>query len=74
MMPIVALSVMEAELFAAVLCAQDMLFIMQILHSLGLKVRLPMTLYVNNKGAKDMYHNWSVGGHTCHIDIKQYLL
>jgi hypothetical protein len=38
MMPIVALSVTEAELYAAVLCAQDMLFIMRLLFSLGLDV------------------------------------
>jgi hypothetical protein len=37
MMPIVA----EAELYAAVLCAQDMLFIMWLLFSLGLDVQLP---------------------------------
>ena len=51
MMPIVTLSVMEAELFAAVLYAQDMLFIMEVLNLLGLKLHLPMTLYMDNKGA-----------------------
>jgi hypothetical protein len=74
MMPIVALSVTEAELFAAVLCAQDMLFAMRILNSMGLKVKLPMKLEIDNKGAKDFTHNHSVGGRTRHVEVKQYFL
>ena len=73
-MPIVALSVTEAELFAATQCAQDMLFEMRILNSMGLKVKLPMTLEVDNKGAKDLINNWSIGGRTRHIEVKQYFL
>jgi hypothetical protein len=34
MMPIIALSVTEAELFAAVMCVQDMLFIIRVLLSI----------------------------------------
>jgi hypothetical protein len=57
MMPIVALSVMEAELFAAVMCVQDMLFIMRVLLSMGLKVQLPLIIEIDNKGAKDLIDN-----------------
>jgi hypothetical protein len=74
MMPIVALSVTEAELYAAVQCAQDMLYAMRIINSMGLKVKLPMLLVDDNKGAKDLCHNWSVGGRTRHIEVKQYFL
>ena len=74
MMPIVALLVTEVELFVVVLCAQDMIFVMRVLQSIGLKVKLPMELYVDNKGAKDICHNWSVGGRTCHVEVKQYFL
>ncbi len=74
MMPIVALSVTEAELFAATMLAQDMLFIMRILESIGLKVKLPMTLYLDNSGAKDLMNSWSVGGRTRHVEVKQYFL
>ena len=74
MMPIVALSVTEAELFAATLAAQDMLFIMRILHSVGLKVELPMILEVDNKSVKDIANNWTTGGRTRHIEVKQYFL
>lgn len=74
MMPIVALSTTEAELFAAVLTAQDMMFVYHIVTSLGLTVELPMILYVDNKGAVDLANNWSVGGRTRHMDVKQNYL
>ena len=74
MMPIVALPVTEAELFAVVLCAQDMMFEMRVLNGMGLKVKMPMTLFVNNKGARDLCNNWSIGGRPCHIEVKQYFL
>ena len=73
-MPIVALLVTEAELFAAIQCAQDMLFIMRVLHSLGLKVWLPMLLFVDNKGTKDICNGWSNEDCTHHIEVKQYFL
>ena len=60
----VTLSVREAESVAATLCAQDLLFIMRLLESIGLKVKKPMILKVNNKGTKDLASNWSVGGQT----------
>jgi hypothetical protein len=60
MMPMVALLVTEAELFAAVMTVQDMLFIMRIVESMGLLVELPMLLEIDNKGAKDLVNNWSV--------------
>ena len=63
----VTLSVTEAEHVAAVECAQDMLFIMRVLESLGLKVKKPMILRVDNKGAVDLANNWSSAGRTRHI-------
>eukprot|EP00957_Ditylum_brightwellii_P139063 10599266-Ditylum_brightwellii.AAC.1 len=74
MMPIVALLVPEAELFAAVLCVQNMMMVLRIMNSMGLKVQLPMILYIDNKGANVFVHNWSVGGRTRHIKVKQYFL
>ena len=73
-MPVVALLGTDAELFVAVLCVQDMMFIMRILNSMGLKVKLPMILHVDNKGAKDLCNNWTVGGRTRHIKVKQFFL
>jgi hypothetical protein len=51
-----------------------MLYAMRIMNSIGLKVKLPMRLIVDNKGAKDLCHNWSVGGRTRHVEVKQYFL
>jgi hypothetical protein len=68
----VTLSVTEAELVAATQCAQDMLFNLRILESMGLKVKKPMILEINNKGAVDLTHNWSVGGRTQHVEVRQY--
>lgn len=47
---------------------------MRILNSVGLKVKLPMILYVDNKGAVDICNNWSVGGCTQHVEVKQSFL
>ena len=65
-----ALSVTEAEFVAAVDCAQDMLFAKQVLESMGLKVKTPMILKVDNKGACDLANNWSSAGRTRHVAIR----
>ncbi len=70
----VTLSVTEAEVVSATQCAQDMLFIMRVLESIGLKVQKPMVLEVDNKGAIDLSHNWSVSGRTRHDSIRQSFL
>jgi hypothetical protein len=66
----VTLSVCEAEQTAGVLCAQDMMYVWNVLESMGLKVKPPMILEMdNNKGAVDLANNWSVGGGTRHVDV-----
>ena len=52
-MSIVALPVIEVELFAVVLCAQNILMDMRILNTMGLNFQLPMIFYVDDKGAED---------------------
>ena len=74
MMPIAALPAAEAELHAAAQCAQGMMYIMRVLMCLGLKVKLPMILEVGNKGAAGHCSNWSVGGRTRHVEVKQNFL
>ena len=49
-------------------------FIMWMLESIGLKVRKPMVLMVDNKGAIDLANNWSVGGRTWHNEVRFYFL
>ena len=62
MMPIIALSVMEAELYAAVQCVMDMIYIYRELTGLELEVKLPMIVEVDNKVCVDFCNNWSVAG------------
>ena len=70
----VTLSVTESELVSATHCAQDMLCAVRILESMGLKVKKPMLPCVDNKGAKDVANNWSCGGRTRHIEVRQHFL
>ena len=56
------MSVAESESVSATECAQEMLFNMRVLELIGLKVKKPMILEVDNKGAVDLSHNWNVGG------------
>jgi hypothetical protein len=70
----VKLSVTEAELDSATSNVQDMLHVKNILESLGLKVKVPMILRVDNQGVRDIINNWSVGGRTRHVHTKQLFL
>jgi hypothetical protein len=56
-----ALLVCEAEQSSGVLCTQVMLYY-KVLEPMGKKVKLPMLLKMDNKGAVDLANNWSVGG------------
>ncbi len=58
----VALSSCKAELNAAVLCVQDMLYQRITLESIGLKVEFLMILEMDNKGAVDLVNSFSVEG------------
>jgi hypothetical protein len=41
---------------------------------MGLKIKLPMILEMDNKGAVNLGNNWSVGGQTRHVDVRQCFL
>ena len=70
MQKIVALSVTEAEMIALVQCVQEMIYTMKVLESLELKVKKPMIVDCDNKGAVDLANGWSIGGGTKHIDVR----
>jgi hypothetical protein len=61
--------VTEAELVAATHCYQEMLYVKKVLKSIKINVKMPMILRMDNKRAKDLINNWSVGGRTRHIDV-----
>ena len=65
----VTLSVTEAVLVAATHCYQEMLYVKKVLELIKISVQLPMVLQMDNKGAKDLINNSSVGGQTRHIDV-----
>jgi hypothetical protein len=70
----VPLSTTEAETYAGVTCMQDMLYMKNILESLGLRIKLPTVLEIDNQGAVYLANNWSIGGRTRHIDVKSVFL
>ena len=70
----VTLDVTSAEFVSGTQCAQEMLFDMRVLESMGLKVKKPMILEMDNKGAVDLSKNWSVSGRTRHDCIRQSFL
>ena len=74
MMSILALSITEAELYEAVQCAQDLHFILRLLLSLGLEVKLPMFLKIDICGVFHFIQGWSVSGRCRHIKVKEYFL
>ena len=47
---------------------------MRVIESIGLKVKKPMILEVDNKGTVDLINNWSVGGRTRHVETRQLFL
>jgi hypothetical protein len=51
-----------------------MLYAKNLIELIGLKVDLPMKLEIDNKGAVDIINNFSVGGCTHHINVKQCFL
>ena len=51
----------EAKLSAGLTCAQGMLYIMQVLQSLGLKVKLLLWLELDKKGTVDLAIKLKIG-------------
>ena len=56
------LSVTEAKISAGVMVVQDILYIYQLLELIGLGIRLPMLLNMDNSRAVDIAIRGSVGG------------
>jgi hypothetical protein len=70
MQKFVTLSVTEAECVAATECIQDKLFGKRFLEAMELKVKLPMTLYMDNRGGVDVLNSWSIAGNTRAISVR----
>eukprot|EP00957_Ditylum_brightwellii_P162781 12395803-Ditylum_brightwellii.AAC.1 len=74
MQKVMALLVMEAETITGVQCTHNMLYCKHILGSMGLKVELPVVLYIDNIRAVDLANNWSVEGCTRHMEMRMFFL
>eukprot|EP00957_Ditylum_brightwellii_P200711 15300513-Ditylum_brightwellii.AAC.1 len=59
MQKVVAFSVTEAKTIAGVQFVQDMLYCKRVLEGMGLQVKQPMVLYIDNSSAVDLANNWS---------------
>ena len=66
----IMLSSSEAEYVALLEAAKEIKFVYQLLLSIGIQVRLPIVVRVDNVGAIFMSENTSTSGQTKHIDIR----
>ena len=69
-----SLSMAEGKLIAACDAAQIMLFVMHVLEAIGLRVKKPMIMVVDCKGAIDLTYGWNVSGLTKHASVKACFL
>ena len=69
-MKVVAQSSTEAEYIALSETAKEVKFVYQVLVSLGIKVKLPIVVRVDNLGAIFMSDNISVSQRTKHVDVR----
>jgi hypothetical protein len=70
----VTLSSTEAEYFALSEVAKEIIFIKQIVESLGHKMQFPIIIKVDNVGAIYLANNHTNGQRTKHIDIRQHFV
>ena len=66
----VTLSLTEAEYFACSEAAKEVMFIKNVLETMGIEVKLPMIIKVDNTGAIYLANNYTAGQRTKHIDIR----
>ena len=66
----VALSSSEAELYALCDAAKEIKFMVQLLRTMHIAVRLPMIVRVDNMGAIHMANNLQASSRSKHIDLR----
>jgi hypothetical protein len=70
----VALSSSEAEYYAISEATKELKFVMQLLHSIGISVSLPVMVNVDNVGAIFMSENASATSRTRHVDARYHFV
>jgi hypothetical protein len=70
----VALSSSEAEFVAVSEAVKEVVFVLQVLESMGISVKTPVTVRVDNMGAIFMTENSSSGTRTRHVDTRWHFV
>jgi hypothetical protein len=70
----VTLSSSEAEFVALSEAAKEIKFIVQVLHSIGISVKIPIIVRVDNVGAIFMAENVTTTARTKHVDIRYHFV
>jgi hypothetical protein len=70
----VTLSSTEAEYLAMSECAKELIFIKNVLETMGIKVKLPIEIKVDNTGAIFLSNNYTSGQRTKHIDVRVHFV
>ena len=60
----------EAEIIALVQCVQEVMFIIKLIKSIGLKVKVPVHIEVDNHATVDLVNGWSIAGGTKHSEVR----
>ena len=70
----VTLSSTEAEYVASSEIAKEVIFVRNILESVGIKIELPIKIRVDNVGAIYLANNYATSQRTKHIDVRAHFL
>jgi hypothetical protein len=70
----VTLSSTEAEYFATSEIAKEIIFIKNVIESIGIKLQYPIIIRVDNTGAIYIANNHTTGQRTKHIDIRAHFV
>jgi hypothetical protein len=68
------LSSTEAEYFALSEVAKEVIFVKQVVDSMGFKIDFPIIIKVDNFGAIYLANNYTTSQRTKHIDIRQHFV
>ena len=70
----VTLSSTEAEYVALSEVTKEIMFVKQVLETMGIMIKLPILVKVDNVGAIYLSNNFSLGQRTKHIDIRRHFV
>ena len=68
------LLISEDRIFLVTQFTQEMIYVYRVLNYIGLELKLSMIIEVDNQGAVDLKKKWSVGGITCHVEVRKYFI